>query len=49
MLNILNRVDWEVKIDKVKGCWDEIENKLLIAVDKLVPLQELKMTYAPHL
>jgi hypothetical protein len=38
-------MDWNIKDDTVQGYWNEIENKILNAVDVLVPMNEFVNNY----
>ena len=39
---MLGQEGWEICVDTVQNCWKDIENKLIVIVDKLAPTVEFK-------
>ncbi len=42
LITNLCSIDWTIKSDDVQGCWNKIENKLIIVIDGKAPLEKFK-------
>ena len=44
LIGELQKIDWQIEIDSVQEMWNIYENKIIIVVDRLAPLEEFRGT-----